>query len=166
MKDIYKNPIFYYILVPVVSALWPAIVWTAYLPQTEKNWENEKARYEKSQKIIQEILTLDPERLDFSGRKDTAAQFNYAAVVDDIARTCKIPSVNYNISSKPPRKSGGQKTQSCQVTLKEVDITSFSEFLSTIQLRWANLQCESVKLTKKKGLPDAWKVDLDFKYYY
>jgi len=28
------------------------------------------------------------------------------------------------------------------------------------------LQCDTVTLTKKKGLPDMWKVDLDFKYYY
>jgi hypothetical protein len=52
------------------------------------------------------------------------------------------------------------------VVLKEVDITKFAKFLSTIQLRWANLQCVKVKLTKKKGLRDTWDVDLDFKYFY
>ena len=32
MKDVYKNPILYYILVPVVVALWPLLVWSVYLP--------------------------------------------------------------------------------------------------------------------------------------
>ena len=34
--------------------------------------------------------------------------------------------------------------------------------------RWmeSNLQTEKVKLTKIKGPPDAWKVDIDFKYYF
>ena len=52
------------------------------------------------------------------------------------------------------------------VILKDVSITDFAEFLSKIQLRWASLQCEKVKFTKTKGIPDAWKVDLSFKYYY
>jgi hypothetical protein len=62
--------------------------------------------------------------------------------------------------------AAGQKSQSAKVGLKQVDITKFAKFLSTVQLRWANLQCSQVKLTKKKGLPDTWDVDLDFKYYY
>jgi len=52
------------------------------------------------------------------------------------------------------------------VNLKGVDIVKSTRFLSTIELRWANLQCTTIKLTKKKGMPDMWDVDLDFKYYY
>ncbi len=61
---------------------------------------------------------------------------------------------------------GGQKSQSANVSLSQIDIVKFAEFLSTIQLRWANLQCNRVKLTKKQGLPDVWDVDIEFKYYY
>jgi hypothetical protein len=64
--------------------------------------------------------------------------------------------------------TGGQKNQSATVNLREVGITEFAEFLSMIQLRWVNLQCERVKMTKKQNLPgnDLWDVDITFKYYY
>ena len=166
MKDIYKNPFSYYILVPIVVALWPLLVWVVYLPEAEHNWNLEKARYTKAQKVIEQILTLDPDRLEFADSKAGAAEFDYATAIDGIARQCKISSGNYKRSTKPKRTSKGQKTQNCHVVLKDVDIARFARFLSTIQLRWASLQCERVTLTKKKGLPDVWKVDLDFKYYY
>ncbi len=166
MKDIYRNPTLYYILVPIVVVLWPLLVRAVYLPDAENNWQAEKAQYNKAQKIIEEILNIDPDRLGFVDSKASAAEFDYANVVDKIARSCGISPTNYELSSKPPRTTKGQKTQSCHVELKQIDITKFARFLSTIQLRWANLQCENVTLTKGKGQPDMWRVDLDFKYYY
>ena len=166
MTDIYKNPTVYYILVPIIAALWSLLVWGVYLPNAERNWQTEKAQYNKAQSIIAEILTFDPDRLEFADSKTAAAEFDYASAVEKIASSCRIPSTNYKLSSRPIMDSGGQKSQSAQVSLKQVDIVKFSKFLSTIQLRWANLQCAKVKLTKKKGLPDAWDVDLEFKYYY
>jgi hypothetical protein len=52
--------------------------------------------------------------------------------------------------------------------MRQVDIAKFAKFLSMIQLRWGNLQCERVKLTKKEGLTDkdVWDVDMEFKYYF
>ena len=61
---------------------------------------------------------------------------------------------------------GKPKSQSANVTLKQVDLAKFAGFLSTIQLRWSNLQCSKLKLTTKKGLTDTWDIDLEFKYYY
>ena len=58
MKDIYKNPTLYYVLVPVVVVLWPLLVWAVYLPEAEENWQDEKAQYKKAQKIIEEILNI------------------------------------------------------------------------------------------------------------
>ena len=166
MKDIYRNPILYYILAPIMFALWPLLIWAVYLPETEDNWKAERAQYNKAQKIIEKILEIDPDLLEFADLKAGAAEFDYATAVDRVAGSCKISATNYNISSKPVRTSGGQKSQGAMVVLKDVDITRFADFLSTFQLRWANLQCEKVTLTKKKGLPDTWKVDLDLKYYY
>ena len=147
-------------------ALWPLLIWAVYLPQAEENWKAEKARYKKAQKIMEKILDIDPDRLEFADSKTGAAEFDYATAVDKTAGLCRISATNYNISSKPVRTAGGQKSQGALVVLKDVDITKFANFLSAIQLRWANLQSEKVTLTKKKGLPDTWKVDLDFKYYY
>ena len=166
MKEVYRNPIFFYILAPFVIGLWPLLIWSWYLPATERSWEDEKAQYEKSQGIISDILALDPERLDLAGSEDTTAEFDYANAVDKVASSCEIPSTDYKLNSGIITSSGGQKSQSAQISIKQIDIKKFAEFLSTLQLRWANLQCTGVKLTKKKGLPDTWDVGLDFKYYY
>jgi hypothetical protein len=166
MTDIYKNPALYYILVPIIVTLWSLLVWGVYLPEAERKWQAEKAQYNKTQNIMAEILTLDPDRLEFADSKTAAAEFDYASAVEKIASLCRIPSTNYKLSSGIIITTGGQKSQNAQVGLKQVDIVKFAKFLSAIQLRWANLQCAKVKLTKKKGLPDTWDVDLEFKYYY
>ena len=59
MKDIHKNPIFYYILVPAVLALWPLFVGLVNLPASEQSLKNERAQYLQAQKKIKEILDMD-----------------------------------------------------------------------------------------------------------
>ena len=166
MKDIYKNPILYYILVPAVLAVWPLLTATVYIPRVEENLKSEKKYYKDARTIMDKILYLDPGRLELSSGDNNAIKFDYPTAVDNAADTCSIASTNYQLSSKPERSTSGQKNQAASVTLKQVGVTTFAEFLSTLQLRWANLQCEDVTLTKKKDKLDSWKVDLNFKYYY
>jgi hypothetical protein len=166
MKDIYRNPMLYYILVPCVAALWPLMVRLVYLPAAIKGFEAEQKSYNEAKLKMTAILGLDSTRLELSDANQSDDKFNYDTTISSVARRCNIAATDYTVSSKPIRTSGGKKSQSAKVVLKQVDITRFAEFLSNIQLRWASLQCESVTLTRKKGLPDAWKVDLDFKYYY
>ncbi len=166
MRDIYRNPVLYYILVPAVLALWPLLIWAVYLPDAEHSWNSEKDRYNDAQKIIEQILNTDPDRLQFADSKTDAAEFDYAVAVERTANVYGIPPTSYKLSTGIIITSGGQKSQSANVVLKQVDIAKFARFLSAIQLRWANLQCSRVKLTRKKGLPDSWDVDLELKYYY
>ncbi len=166
MKDIYKNPILYYILTPVIICLWPLLVWAIYLPAAEKDNNNQQAQFKKAEAIMMEILTLDPDRRDFVDSNDVNAEFNYDKAVAMVAGTSKIPPSKWNLNATAPQTSRGEKSQNAAVSLKQIDIVKFSEFLSTIQLRWANLQCNRVKLTQKPGLPDMWDVDIEFKYYY
>jgi len=56
MRDIYKNPTFYYILAPIVVALWPLLVRGVHLPNAERNWKNERNQYNKAQSTITEIF--------------------------------------------------------------------------------------------------------------
>jgi len=165
-KDIYKNPTLYYILVPAIVALWPLLVWAVWLPNAEKSWASGVEQYKKAQSLIAEILILDRGRLALVEAADSKDEFDYARAVAMVATQCNIPAGNYSQDSGAFIESSGQKSQSAKVVLKDVDIARFARFLSTIQLRWANLQCTQVKLTKKKGVPDVWLVDLDFKYYY
>ncbi len=166
MKDIYKNPVLYYILVPCLAALWPLLVWTVYLPAAERDLKDGIAKYEEAQAKMDAILERDPTRLELADPNKAVDKFDYTVAVSDVARRCRIPAANYTVSSKPVRVSSGKKSQSATVVLKEVSIASFADFLSKIQLRWSDLECESVTLAQKKGLLDVWKVDLDFKYYY
>jgi len=165
VSDIYKNPISYYIGIPVVVALWPLLVWGVYSPKAGKSLDKEKVRYEQARPVMMEILKLDSSRLEGSGSK-VGAEFEYARAVEQVASACSISSNNYKLSSRIVVKSGKQKTQGANVDLKQIDITRFAKFLSTIQVRWADLQCNRATLTKKKNLPDAWDVSLEFKYYY
>jgi hypothetical protein len=167
MRDLYKNPILYYVLVPVLVALWPLLVWAVYLPNAHRSAQEHTSQYQKAEPIMMQILTLDPDRLEFVDSNDTASEFSWTAV-DQVANRCKIPESKCDLRSGLPITSGGQKNQSATVNLRQVSITEFAEFLSTIQLRWANLQCERIKLTKKENMPDndLWDVDITFKYYF
>jgi hypothetical protein len=166
MKDIYKNPLFFYILVPVIAALWPVIIWGVYLPAARARFGNDQQQYHKAQQVIDELLAVDPERVDFTQEKGASVGFDYATAVQQTAEFTSIPAAGYRLSSSPVITSEGQKSQSANVQLKDVDITKAARFLSTIQLRWSSLQCTKVTLRKKKGLPDSWDVDFTFKYFY
>jgi len=167
MKDLYKNPILYYILVPIIAGLWPLLVWAIYLPDAQKSVKEHISQYKEAEPIMMEILTLDPDRLEFSDSNDPAPEFTWTSV-DQVANRCKIPESKCELRSGMPITSGGQKNQSATVNLRQVGIMEFAEFISMIQLRWVNLQCERVKLVKKQNMPDndLWDVDINFKYYY
>jgi len=170
MKDIYKNPIFYYIAVPVIVGLWPVLVWAIYLPNAQEDVKEQMALYDKAKPIMMEILTLEPDRLEFADANDTAADFTYGQAIDRIARLreIQIPPSKYNLSTAMVMTTKGQKSQSANIDLKEIDIRKFARFFSMMQLRWPNLQCERLKLSKKQNLfdNDMWDVDIELKYYY
>jgi len=164
MKDIYKNPILYYILVPAIICLWPLFVWAIYLPAAENNMKDQQALSKRAEAIMMDILTLDPDRS--ADANDTPAEFTYDRAVERVAGACGIPPSKRKLRPVMPMTTGGQKSQSATVSLKQIDIVKFAKFFSMIQLRWASLQCNWVRLAKKQGLPDMWDVDIGFKYYY
>lgn len=168
MRDIYKNPVLYYIAIPVIVGLWPLLVWAMYLPKAQKDVKELMNQHEKAKPTMTEILTLEPNRLEFADANDTAADFTYGEAIDRIASLCRIPPSKYNVSSAMMMTTHNQKSQSASINLKEIDIRKFARFLSMLQLRWANLQCERLKLSKKQNLPDndLWDIDIELKYYY
>ena len=166
MKDIYKNPILYYIAVPVLVGIWPLLVWAIYLPNAEKNIKDEQFQYREAERIMMEILFLDPGRLEFVDPNNTDAEFSYSNAIREVALKCAIPPSKYDLNSGMIISTREQKSQNAKVDLTEIGIVTFARFLSMIQFRWADLQCERVKLTKKKNLLDMWDIDIEFKYYY
>jgi hypothetical protein len=167
MNNIHKNPILYYIAIPVLIGSWPLLVWAIYLPKAQDDLQQNLTLYEnKAVPLMMEILNLDPGRLDSADPNENTAEFKYDTVVDRIASTCGIPPSKCKLDARTIQETSGQKSQSANVSLSQVDITTFARFLSTIQMRWPNLQCTNITLTQKTGLPDIWDISLDFKYYY
>jgi len=166
MKEIYKNPILHYIAVPVIVGLWPLLVWAIYLPNAKQDLEDMKNQSEQAEPTMMDILTLDPDRLDSIDPNDNTAEFTYDRAVDRIATLCGIPPSKCDLNARSIQSSGGQRSQSANVKLTQIDITKFARFLSMIQMRWSGLQCTKVIMTQKSGLKDIWDVDVDFKYYY
>jgi hypothetical protein len=160
MREIYRNPIFYYLLIPVLVALWPLLVWGVYLPRARENQKKEQSLYIDGQTCIVDILTLNPDVLKIDPDIDQVSlEFSYGSAVDRVANLCKIPSSNWT-------SSAGNIIKYQKVKLTGVSIVQAARFLSTMQMTWATLNCEKVKLSQKKGLPDQWDVDFSFTYYY
>jgi len=167
VKDIYRNPIFYYIGVPAVITLWPLLVWAVYLPKTDKALREQIKIYTNAQPTISQILELDGARLKVANSAGKNDEFDYATAVQQVANLCGIPPTQYTFSSGVVMNTGGdQKSQSARVELKRVGLIKFSRFISAMQLRWANLQCTTIKLKLNKDQPDIWDIDIDLKYYY
>jgi hypothetical protein len=166
MKDIYRKPIFYYVLVPIVIGLWPVWLFVMGIPGSEKGLQKGINDYNEARKLISEILDLDPQRLDYAKTKKTGEAFDYTAAVDQVTHLCKISPTSYRISSSPIRKTkGGQNNQDASMTIDKIDVEKFSKFLSVMHMRWSSLQCTNITLAKIKGEKNAWKADVRFIYY-
>ncbi|MFH1717946.1 MAG: hypothetical protein ABIF19_11380 [Planctomycetota bacterium] len=168
MRDIYKNPILYYIAVPLLVGLWPLLVWAIYLPAAQKDIDEHLNEYNKAQDVLLKILALDPGRLDFADPNENAVEFTYDRAVEQVTGLCDIAPSKYKLNSGMTITANSQKSQSANVRLQQIDIVRFAKFLSMIQLRWPNLQCNRVKFTRKEGLPnlDVWDIEIELKYYY
>lgn len=167
MKDIYKKPIFYYVLVPVVISLWPVWLLCLGIPSSRSNLQKEIKDYNEAERLIAEILgDLDPQRLDYTRIRKSGEAFDYTTAIDQVTRFCRIAPTDYKLSSGPARNiKGGQKSQDASITIDKIDIERLSKFLSVMHMRWANLQSSNVTLQKIKGEKNVWKADVRFVYY-
>jgi len=166
MKDYYKNPNFYYMLIPLAAALWAVFTWSVSLPAADKNWDRKQKQHKDAGAWITKILELAPERLEYQTQQGAAREFDYASAVEQFAKVCKIPPSDYSLQAGRETKRGGRKTKSATIKIKPIDVGKFAQFLSKILFQWPDLQCEQLKLTKEKGGPDVWKADLKLTYYY
>jgi hypothetical protein len=167
MREIYKNPMLYYLLIPVLVGIWPLLVWGVYLPKAEDDRGKEAALCVQGQVDVNDILSIDPDRPKMTTKNLVPTEFSYGAAVDRVANLCKIPTSNWTSAAGNIIVSGGKKRQDARVKLTNVGISQAAKFLSTIQSMWpSRLTCENVKLQKKKGMPDQWDVDFSFLYYY
>jgi len=167
MRELHKNPMLYYLLIPVLVGMWPLLVWGVYLPRTEHQREIEGGLCVQGQTAVMDILGIDPDRPNMTTKNLVPTEFAYGAAVDRVANLCKIPPSNWTSTAGDFMVSSGKKRQDARVKLTAVSISQAAKFLSTIQSMWPiRLTCENLKLQKKKGMPDQWDVDFSFLYYY
>lgn len=166
MRDIYRNPMLYYLLAPVLVVVWPLLVWGLYLPRAERDSKADQAFLIEGQTYVLDILNNDPGRLEFAASNDVSGEFSYAKAIDRVANLCRIPPSKCDYGAGNIIPSRNKRSQQAKVTLMDVSIVQTATFLSTIQSMWVNLKCDKVKLTKKKEMPDQWAVDFTFWYYY
>ena len=163
MRDIHRNPLFYYILVPVLLGLWPLLVWGKYLPAARDGLAKDCEQYTEASDLISTIISLDQDRLNpIEG--PNLGRFSYAEAVDRAANICHIPSAKWELHSGKITTSGGKKVQEARVKLSNVGIVETADFLTRILSTWVNLTCDRIKLNKKEGMPNQWDIDLNFKY--
>ena len=166
MRDLYRNPMLYYVLIPVMIGMWPLLVWAVYLPAAERACEGDYSLLIEGQTNIIGILEIDPDITRGVDPNRVGGEFDYGSAIDRVANTCGIPAGNHSFSAGSPIVSGGKKRQDAQVKLDAVSIVQIARFLSTIQATWVDLSCETMKLRKVKAMPDQWDVDFRFMYYY
>ena len=167
MRDFYREPVFYYVLAPILIGLWPLLVWSMYLPRTQEQYETEQGDLIDAQAGIMEILTLDPDRLDIVDPNDsTLGKFAFLQAIDRAVNLSNIPSDGYKPNIYPPRKVQGKDIQTARLNLEDIGIKQVAKFLTEIQSTWVNLTCDSVKLTHREGMSDHWDVDIDFTYVF
>lgn len=167
MKEIYKKPIFYYVLIPALIGLWPIWLLTIGVPSAKDNLQKAMDDYVEAEKLIGQILgELDPQRLDYAKSKKTGEAFDFITAIDQVTKLVRIPPTGYRLSTSPIRKvKGGQSNQDASMTIEKIDIEKFTKFLSVMHMRWSSLQCSNVTLSKIKGEKNVWKADVRFIYY-
>lgn len=155
----------YYLLAPILVSIWPLLVSLMYLPEARRSMNSDRDQCVEGQTYILDILTYDPDRLTFIEDRDASGEFTFAKAIDRTANRCGIRSASCDLTVGG---IGGvdKKTQNAKVTLKTVGIVQSATFLSYIQSMWVGLKCDQIKLTKKKGMPDQWDVEMKFWYTY
>jgi len=166
MREVYKNPILYYLLIPALVGLWPSLVWRVYLPRAENDLKTEGSLCLEGQTQVIEILRIDPDRPNLPGKGQGTTEFSFGSAVEQVANLCKIPPSNCIINAGSKSTSEGRNRQDARIKLTSVGIIQAAKFLSNMQSMWVALQCQDLKLQKKKGMPDQWDVDFRFIYYY
>ncbi|MEN6427109.1 MAG: hypothetical protein ABFE13_17275 [Phycisphaerales bacterium] len=146
--------------------VWPLLIRAVYLPAAERDRDDDYRLLLDGQTNIMEILEIDPQRTSAADPNRVAGEFAYAKAVDREVNLCGILPSNKSVSAGNIVTMSGKKRQDARVELKDVSIVQAARFLSGMQSTWVNLNCDKLELTRKKGMPDQWKVDLHFIYYY
>jgi hypothetical protein len=141
--------------------------WAFAYPSSVQKWNDGKTEYEDTQKMLEQILRMEPQRLTFKQEKSQTTDFDYTNVIDQFTRQFGIASDNYTLNERGKTKKAGKIVKSADLAIKTIDIENFCKFLSAVLTRWPELECETLRLDRLPTGKDAWKVvNVHFTYYY
>ena len=167
MKKYLNNPFFYYIAVPAAACIWAAAAGLVFYPRASTSWQDSQAEYEAAQELMAQIIAVEPQRLAFKQEKGTAVvDFGFTQVINEFASLFSIRTSDFTINTRGPTRRAGKLAQSAVLSIKTIDIERMAKFLSTLLIRWPDLQCEILSLDKLPQGKNNWKVDMTLTYYY
>jgi len=166
MKDILKNPNFYYIAAPAAAAVFTLLAAFVFYPGAVNQWQDNKTEFNNSKELADKLLALQPDRLLAAGQAAAGETFDFTVVVNDFAKTFSISPANYTTSVKGEVKKQGKLARSATLSIKTIGIENLTKFLSTMLARWPDLECDVLSLDKGKAGKDDWKADITLTYYY
>jgi len=167
IKVTLKNPNVYYIAAPIVAAVWALLAAVVYYPGAVKAYEQDmKPEYEKSQELIDQILTIQPQRLQYAIESSSDRPFDFGEVVTTLTGVFEIPTSRYTLNVRGEVNKGNKNARSATMEIKEIDVERLARFLATMLTAWPDLECEKLSLEKAKTGKDNWNVDMTLTYYY
>jgi hypothetical protein len=166
MKQYLKTPMFYMVVVPAAAGLWMLYSWMIAYPASVTRYQDSKTQYDEAQNMIKQILTLEPQRLNFKQDKNGTAAFDYTNVIDQFTKDFNIAPDNYTLNVRGITKREGKSVKGADLSIKAIDIEKLCKFLSAVLARWPELECDTFRLDKLDAGKNAWKVTLHFTYSF
>jgi len=166
MKDFHKQPNFYFIVIPAIAAIWAITAAGLSMPTASDKFDRRSDDWTKSLPLIKDILDMDPGRLNLDAQKRGSLNFDYAETIADFTEEHRIPETGYSLRASKTVVKKDKKTKSADMSITSVSIVQFTKFISGLLYKWPELQMDTLKLTKLKEGPDAWKVDLKLTYTF
>jgi hypothetical protein len=167
MKIDFKNPNVYYLLVPVLTAMWAMTAGLVLYPKSVKAWDESEAEYTKAKAVMDQLVTLQPDRLAYKVDENARPQdFDFTRTINEFAQALSIPPSNYNLTVRSEANRSGRKTRSASISIKTIDIEKLAQFLSALLLRWPDLKCDTLSFSKIKDAKNNWQADVSLTYFY
>lgn len=165
-KDLWKNPDLFFTLVPILAALWALGAGMIFYPRSVKTWKETQGQYAEAGVLIEQILQIEPERINFQQQEEQSSEFDYANEVDRFTKDFGIVSGSYTLSVRPGLKQKGKMRKSADLSFKSVQVETAAGFVSAMLARWPDLQCEQITLDKVGTAKNEWNVTVRLLYYY
>ncbi|MEN6308778.1 MAG: hypothetical protein ABFD91_13610 [Anaerohalosphaeraceae bacterium] len=161
-----KNPMVYTVVVPLLAGLWLLYTWAVAYPTSIENMDQGKKDYEEAQKMLDQILTLEPQRLSYQQEKGKTSEFDYTNVIDQFTKQFAIAPGDYTLTVRGATKKAGQTIKGADLSIKTIDIEKLCKFISALLIRWPELECERLAVEKLPAGKNNWKITLRLTYKY